>query len=291
VCVISLKLLQEWAGCLTLHKHLLHSLRAEGLVHDHTYHIWIERLARKHIEVHVICLFTKVGANVGCLDQLNQCVPLLVSLSKHDNLGLAECNHINLLDKTVCEGLDGPRATDRVRGAAGNVEHKMVSPRHDSYIFSRENVMKFSFPGRAPEINGHVVNLLLNIVMLAVVYAILGAIVSVFVDNLFPKYSDSWKELPSYIQVADVLSEYSMLALLAFFSAYFVDYVVPYFPIRRDLETYVEVFGGRMVFMYVVFIFVQRDLDEKVRFLYSEVFTSYDVLRKQRENFQRKPKI
>jgi len=149
--------------------------------------------------------------------------------------------------------------------------------------------MKFSFPGRAPDIDGHVVNLVLNIILLAVVYAILGAIVSIFVDAAFPKYTESWKELPNYIQIADVLSEYSMLALLAFFSSYFVDYILPYFPIRRDLETYVELFGGRMVFMYVVFIFVQRDLDEKVRHL-AKPFTSYDVLRTQRENFQRKPK-
>jgi len=230
-----------------------------------------------------------VGANVGCLDQLNQRVSLLVSLSKHDNLGLAECNHVNLLDEAVGEDLDGLARTDGLGSAACNIEHEMVTPRHDSYIFSRENVMKFSFPGRAPDIDGHVVNLILNIILLAVVYAILGAIVSIFVDAAFPKYTESWKELPNYIQIADVLSEYSMLALLAFFSSYFVDYILPYFPIRRDLETYVELFGGRMVFMYVVFIFVQRDLDEKVRHL-AKPFTSYDVLRTQRENFQRKPK-
>ena len=149
--------------------------------------------------------------------------------------------------------------------------------------------MKISFPVRAPDIKGNVVNVILNIILIAVIYATLGLAVSIFLHKIFPAFTEEWKDLPTYVKVFDVLSEYSMLALLAFFSAYIVDYIVPYFPIRRDIETYMEVFGGRLVFTYVVFTFIGEHLFQKVRYL-AKPLTSYDVLRTQRENFQRKPK-
>lgn len=185
--------------------------------------------------------------------------------------------------------LNGLARTNGLGSAAGDIEHEMVSPRHDSYIFSRENVMKISFPVRAPDIKGNVVNVILNIILIAVIYAFLGLFVSILLHKAFPAFTEEWKDLPTYVQVLDVLTEYSLLAVLAFFSAYIVDYIVPYFPIRRDLETYMEVFGGRLVFAYVVYIFVGEHLDQKVRHI-AKPLTSYDVLQTQRENFQRKPK-
>ena len=56
----------------------------------------------------------------------------------------------------------------------------------------------------------------------------------------------------------------------AFLSSYFVDNIVPYLPVHESFEDYIESFGGRMIFIYMIFIFV-KDLDEKLIYMYTNV--------------------
>ena len=117
--------------CLPLNELRLHpktTSTTERLLHDHADQIGLERLAREHIQIHIICLFTKVGANVRCLDQLDQRVALLVPRAEHDNLRLAIRNHVNLLHQSVRERLNVARATDCGRRAVCDVQHQVISP-------------------------------------------------------------------------------------------------------------------------------------------------------------------
>ena len=71
------------------------------------------------------------------------------------------------------------------------------------------------------------------------------------------------------MQILDVAAEVSMLVILAFWSSYAVDWINPILPVAPILEKYIETFGGRMIFLYAVFLFI-HDLDEKLTYLYTE---------------------
>jgi hypothetical protein len=45
--------------------------------------------------------------------------------------------------------------------------------------------------------------------------------------------------------------------------------VVPVLPLTRDLEGYIESFGGQVVFIYAVFVFLEG-LDDKLRHVYHD---------------------
>lgn len=109
-----------------------------------------------------------------------------------------------------------------------------------------------------------------NIVMIALLYLVLGTLVSYGIGALFADFTDEWKKQGIAMQLLDVGAEVSLIAILAFVSSYFVDNIVPYFPVHESFEDYIESFGGRMIFIYAIFVFV-KDLDEKLVYLYGEL--------------------
>ena len=122
-----------------------------------------------------------------------------------------------------------------------------------------------------PSVKGHVMNLTLNLIVVAIFYIFLGGAVSYVLKSLVPKFDAEWEALPNAVQAADVALEISVLVLVAFWLTYFVHRWIPIFPISSGLEHYVESFGGQMVFIYAVFLFMET-LDDKLKHVFQDIF-------------------
>jgi hypothetical protein len=105
-------------------------LWAEVILNTGKYFQSAEWLAGKHIQIDIIRLFHKMCSDVGCLNELDQCVPGLVPLSKVLDLWRAIGLHINPSDKVVTEPCDGPGTADGSWAGVGNIDYCMDTPRH-----------------------------------------------------------------------------------------------------------------------------------------------------------------
>lgn len=114
-----------------------------------------------------------------------------------------------------------------------------------------------------------VMNLSLNIAMLAVFYAILGSFVSFIYHYLYDNFDDGWKDKSPLFQVFDVVFEIAMLALIAFWSVFTINTSAPIFPVRRELAAFVDTYTSGMFFIYAVFLFMD-DLSSKFKHLYEK---------------------
>jgi hypothetical protein len=116
----------------------------------------------------------------------------------------------------------------------------------------------------------NILNVIGNIIFISLIYLVLGTLVSYIVSVLSPDFTEEWKKQHPALQFLDISAEVSLLSILAFLSSYFVDNIVPYLPVHESFEDYIESFGGRMIFIYMIFIFV-KDLDEKLMYMYTNV--------------------
>jgi hypothetical protein len=116
----------------------------------------------------------------------------------------------------------------------------------------------------------NILNVIGNIIFISLIYLVLGTLVSYIVSVLSPDFTEEWKKQHPALQFLDISAEVSLLSILAFLSSYFVDNIVPYLPVHQSFEDYIESFGGRMIFIYMIFIFV-KDLDEKLIYMYTKV--------------------
>ena len=122
-----------------------------------------------------------------------------------------------------------------------------------------------------PSVKGQMLNLTINLVFVAVFYVFLGAAVSYGLSHLFPDYDEDWKKRPIWQQALDVSAETSAIIVIAFWLTYFVHIWIPILPISGALEGYVESFGGQMMFVYAVFIFMDT-LDDKLIYVFRRIF-------------------
>lgn len=122
-----------------------------------------------------------------------------------------------------------------------------------------------------PSVKGHVMSLTVNLVFVAIFYIFLGAAVSYVLKSLTPKFDAEWEALPNAVQAADVAMEISVIVLVAFWLTYVVHRWIPIVPLPSHLEHYIESFGGQMVFVYAVFLFMET-LDDKLRHVFQDIF-------------------
>jgi hypothetical protein len=135
--------------------------------------------------------------------------------------------------------------------------------------------MKNTGPNRLPSVKGHVVNLTLNLVFIAIVYVVLAAVTAIGIRAGFSRYDKTWTAMPVAYQIADVTAEMSLLVVASFWVTYFVHFLVPVLPVDQKLEQFIELYGGRMVFVYAVFLFV-HDLDVKLHSIYAKLIDDAD---------------
>lgn len=124
---------------------------------------------------------------------------------------------------------------------------------------------------RIPPVKGYIFNLTINLVYIAIFYMFLGGIVSYLLSKIFPKFNEEWERLPNIYQLADVSVEVSIIVMVAFWLTYIVNLYIPVLPVSTGLERYIESFGGQMVFVYAVFLFMDT-LDDKLKHVFNDFF-------------------
>lgn len=122
-----------------------------------------------------------------------------------------------------------------------------------------------------PSVRGYIKNLTINLMFVAIFYVFLGAAVSYVLAKVFPKYDEEWKSYSTLVKVLDISTEISLLIIIAFWLTYVVHIWIPIMPVSSELERYVESFGGQMVFIYAVFIFMET-LDDKLIHVFKDIF-------------------
>jgi len=123
---------------------------------------------------------------------------------------------------------------------------------------------------RLPNVDNHVVNLTLNLILIAIVYVVIGALTATVIRVICTRFNEDWMKQSLFSQLADVGFEISFLVVVSFWVTYAVHFLVPVLPVDPRLEHFIELYGGRMVFVYAVFLFV-RDLDDKMLFVYDRI--------------------
>jgi hypothetical protein len=122
-----------------------------------------------------------------------------------------------------------------------------------------------------PSVKGHVLNLTLNLVFIAIFYVFLGGLLSWSMWRIFPEFNEQWEKQSNMYQLADVSMEISIIVVVAFWTTYFVHSFIPILPVTSALEGYLESFGGQMVFIYAVFVFLDT-LDDKLKHVFNDFF-------------------
>lgn len=131
--------------------------------------------------------------------------------------------------------------------------------------------MKNTGLNRLPTVRGHIFNLTFNLVFVAIFYVFLGAAVSYGLSNIFLPYDEEWKKSSLGYQLLDVSVEISVIVVIAFWLTYIANTWIPVLPVSSALEHYIESFGGQVVFLYAVFIFMET-LDDKLIWVFREIF-------------------
>lgn len=122
-----------------------------------------------------------------------------------------------------------------------------------------------------PSVKGHILNLTLNLACIAIFYLFLGSLLSWTMWRVFPQFNEQWEKQSNLYQLADVSMEISIIVVVAFWTTYFVHSFIPILPVTSTLEGYLESFGGQMVFIYAVFVFLDT-LDDKLKHVFNDFF-------------------
>jgi hypothetical protein len=122
-----------------------------------------------------------------------------------------------------------------------------------------------------PSVKGHILNLTLNLVCIAIFYLFLGGLLSWTMWRIFPQFNEQWEKQSNMYQLADVSMEISIIVIVAFWTTYFVNSFIPILPVTSALEGYLESFGAQMVFIYAVFVFLDT-LDDKLKHVFNDFF-------------------
>ena len=122
-----------------------------------------------------------------------------------------------------------------------------------------------------PSVKGHILNLTLNLVCIAIFYVFLGGLLSWTMWRVFPEFNEQWEKQSNLYQLADVSMEISIIVIVAFWTTYFVNSFIPILPVTPALEGYLESFGAQMVFIYAVFVFLDT-LDDKLKHVFNDFF-------------------
>lgn len=117
-------------------------------------------------------------------------------------------------------------------------------------------------------------NLSLNIAMLAIVYALMGALVSYIFYYIFDEYDEKWKSSSGWYKMYDVAVEISLMALIAFWAVFTINTSAPIFPVRHAMAEYVDTYTSGMFFMYAIFLFM-GSLGDKLKDLYETYLSKH----------------
>jgi hypothetical protein len=125
-----------------------------------------------------------------------------------------------------------------------------------------------------PSVKGHVFNLTINLVCMAIFYVFLGGLLSWSMWRVFPEFGPEWEKQSNLYQFLDVATEISIIVVVTFWTTYMVHSFIPILPVTSALEGYLESFGGQMIFIYAVFVFLDT-LDDKLKHVFHDFFGTH----------------
>jgi hypothetical protein len=109
-----------------------------------------------------------------------------------------------------------------------------------------------------------------NIIILALFYTLFGAVLSYMMYHLFDEFDEHWRNRSTVFQLTDVGIEISILATIAFWSSQLTDYLPPFLPVRKELDSLVDNYISGMFFLFAIFVFMD-DLTEKLKYLFHKI--------------------
>ena len=117
-----------------------------------------------------------------------------------------------------------------------------------------------------------------NIILLAIFYTFLGALVSFILYYMFDEYGPDdkpprnvkWEDNSTWYKIYDVCVEVSLIALVSFWSTYLINTSAEIIPVRSELSSFVDTYTTGMFFMFTIFLFM-NDLTNKLTYLYNEI--------------------
>lgn len=98
----------------------------------HVHHILdifcMEWLARKDIQIQIVRLLYEMGTDVGGLDELHERIPLFVSASKADDLGLSIGHHVDFFHEILREMGNGFCRPNGSGTTLPCIQNEVISP-------------------------------------------------------------------------------------------------------------------------------------------------------------------
>ena len=123
-----------------------------------------------------------------------------------------------------------------------------------------------------------VVGVTINIGFLAIIYTILGGLVSYVFYYLIDEFDEDWKKKSVLFKVSDVSIELAIIGITTFWVSMLIEKLPQIVPLKKKLDTLVDGYMSGVFFLFAIFIFIDS-LTDKIKFLYDEhVGPSADVI-------------
>ena len=113
----------------------------------------------------------------------------------------------------------------------------------------------------------------LNASILAIFYTILGGVISYLLSTFIEVPLEEWKNSSFFYQIGTVGFEIALVGSLGFWITYKIREAAPLFPVSKELDHIVDTYIGGVFFAYAMFLFIET-LDDKIKYLYSEILDS-----------------
>lgn len=112
------------------------------------------------------------------------------------------------------------------------------------------------------------IKLSINVVLLALFYTIVGGTLSYFVFYLFEEHEPTWDDRPAWFQITDIVTQISLMALIAYWLGFIVRISPPLIPVNPQMYFLADSHISGIFFAYAMFIHLDG-LFSKIRHMYT----------------------
>lgn len=109
----------------------------------------------------------------------------------------------------------------------------------------------------------------INASLLAIMYTVFGALISYLFYHIFDDFDETWKKRSELYKFTDVGVEVVIIAIMAFWSAHYIEMLQPFIAVRKDLDRLVDGYISGIFFIFAIFLFIDQ-LTDKIKFLHHE---------------------
>jgi len=109
----------------------------------------------------------------------------------------------------------------------------------------------------------------INASLLAVMYTLFGALISYIFYHIFDEFDENWKKRSELYKITEVTVEVVIIAIIGLWTAFYIEKLQPFVPVRKQLDTLVDGFISGIFFIFAIFLFIDQ-LTDKLKYLYHE---------------------